>query len=192
MVRWACLYDSDISRSGVWHLHNCYVIESKHCVKYSDQRVPGVMKSLYQFSMFTPSILSLLVWMPNKERKYTRQKLFVVHLYLNIYTLESMMRYEKHLGVPWCWFKLQESSFSFLQLLPLQERSSKTDNGSAMDRDLAVEVVPAVAAAAAGVMAVDLDLARDFMAPTMASELMALHMVLLTALHMGLPTAPDC
>merc|ERR1719507_2062025 len=90
------------------------------------------------------------------------------------------------------WFKLQESSFSFLQLLPLQERSSKIDNGSVMDRDLAVVAVPAAAAAAAGVMAVDLDLARDFMAPTMASELMALHMVLLTALHMGLPTAPDC
>ena len=63
-----------------------------------------------------------------------------------------------------------------------------------MDRDLAVEVVPAVAAvaAAAGVMAVDLDLAREFMAPTMAPELMALHMVLLTALRMGLPTALDC
>ena len=62
-----------------------------------------------------------------------------------------------------------------------------------MDRDLAVEAVPAVAAAAAaGVMAVDLDLAREFMAPTMAPDLMALHMVLLTALHMGLPTALDC
>ena len=55
-----------------------------------------------------------------------------------------------------------------------------------------MEVVPAVAAAAAGVMAVDLDLAREFTAPTMAPDLMALHMVLLTALRMGLPTAPDC
>ena len=63
-----------------------------------------------------------------------------------------------------------------------------------MDRDLAVEAVPAVAAAAAGVMAVDLDLdlAREFMAPAMAPDLMALHMVLLTALRMGLPTALDC
>ena len=63
-----------------------------------------------------------------------------------------------------------------------------------MDRDLAVEVVPAVAAAAAGVMAVDLDLdlAREVMAPTMAPDLMALHMVLLTALRMGLPTALRC
>ena len=42
-----------------------------------------------------------------------------------------------------------------------------------------MEVVPAVAAAAAGVMAVDLDLAGEFMAPTMALDLMALHMVLL-------------
>ena len=55
-----------------------------------------------------------------------------------------------------------------------------------------MEVVPAVAAAAAGVMAVDLDLAREFMAPAMAPDLMALHMVLLTALRMGLPTALDC
>ena len=129
-----------------------------------------------------------------QDRKYTRQQLFVVHLCLclNIYTLESMSRYEKRLRRPRCWFKLQGSSFSFLQLLPLQERSFKIDNGSAMDRDLAVEVVLAVAAAAARVMAVDLDLAREFMAPTMAPDLMALHMVLLTPLRMGLPTALDC
>ena len=61
-----------------------------------------------------------------------------------------------------------------------------------MDRDLAVEAVLAVAAAAAGVMAVDLDLNRELMAPTMAPDPMALHMVLLTALRMGLPTALDC
>ena len=71
--------------------------------------------------------------------------------------------------------------------MPLQEISSKIDNGLAMDRDLAVEVVPAVAAAA-GVMAVDLDMAGQFMAPTMAPDLM----VLLTALRMGLHTALDC
>ena len=55
-----------------------------------------------------------------------------------------------------------------------------------------MEAVPAAAAAAAGVMVVELDLAREVMAPTMALDLMALHMVLLTALRMGLPTAPDC
>ena len=57
-----------------------------------------------------------------------------------------------------------------------------------MDRDLAVEAVPAVAAAAAGVMAV----ARELMAPTMAPDPMALHMVLLTALRMGLLMALRC
>ena len=55
-----------------------------------------------------------------------------------------------------------------------------------------MEVVPAVAAAA-GVMAVDLDMAGQFMAPTMAPDRMAPDlMVLLTALRMGLHTALDC